>query len=1036
MRSKTLSMYKQLLLAATILLACQSAFAQSAPTIRTYKKAFPTYPFSDPDPVPKVGRIYPYFRYDGYAAKPVQKEWLVVELSNDYITALILPEIGGKVWAAIERKSGKSYVYYNHVVKFRDIAMRGPWTSGGIEPNYGIIGHTPNCATPVDYTTLTKADGSVSCVVGVLDLLTRTSWRLDINLPRDKAYITTSSFWHNSTPLEQPYYTWMNTGLPANGNLEFIYPGNRYIGHAGEFAAWPVNEANGKQINWYEQNDFGTYKSYHVFGKYTDFFGAYWHEDDFGMVRYGSYGDKPGKKIWIWGLSQQGMIWEKLLSDTDGQYVEVQSGRMFNQAAEQSTFTPFKHMAFAPSATDTWTEYWYPVVGTRGMVAASSYAALNLRSEGGWLKIDLSPVAPLEDTLRIYNGKERVYQQLVERLPLRSFKDSFPFSGNLQTITAVLGNNKLRYEAAPEATTLSRPVESPKEYDWNSVYGLYVQGKEAAHQRDYGQAMRYLEKALAKDAHFLPALTEQAKLLYRNRRYTEALAMARKAISIDAYDTEANYYYGLINQHLGNIADAKDGLEIAALHPSFRSAALLERARMALLEKDGAAAIALATKSLESNVHNMGSLHLLAIANRMQGNLRAAQQATDQMLNKDPLHHAARFEQYLLQPNSQNKHAFTSRITSELPQETYLELAITYHRAGLNGEATTLLQWAPQNAEVEYWQAWLQQRPLDTARLDPHLVFPFRTETAAVLEHLAQSTTHWLPQYHLALASWHLHDTLKARSLMAALGNTPAYAPFYAARAELNKNDPQLYEADLRHAAIMDPAQWRYGHSLAAFYLNQGDAAKAFAVSSRYYRRFPANYILGMQVVKALMHQDRYAEAASLLDKIEILPYEGATDGRQLYRETHLMLAADALTANNTRKALAHIGKSRQWPERLGAGKPYDADIDSRLEDWMAYTAYQAMGNRVAATRMLEAIAAHTHRSSQPTVANLLTAWALRQQGKPHDADAYLAAATKEDPAGEMAQWIQQMYRNTEQPMPLRRTDDNYRVLMRLLRVK
>ena len=108
--------------------------------------------------------------------------------------------------------------------------MRGPWTSGGVEGNYGIIGHTPNCATPVDYTTIKREDGSVSCVIGVLDLLTRTSWKLDINLPKDKAYFTTNSFWFNSTEFEQPYYTWMNTGIKAAGNLQFIYPGKNYLG--------------------------------------------------------------------------------------------------------------------------------------------------------------------------------------------------------------------------------------------------------------------------------------------------------------------------------------------------------------------------------------------------------------------------------------------------------------------------------------------------------------------------------------------------------------------------------------------------------------------------------------------------------------------------------------------------------------------------------------------------------------------------------------------------------------------------------------
>ncbi len=98
-----------------------------------------------------------------------------------------------------------------------------------------------------------------------------------------------------------------------------------------------------------------------MFGKASDFFGAYWHDRDFGMARYSTRDDKAGKKIWIWGLSQQGMIWERLLTDDDGQYVEVQSGRLFNQAAPESSRTPFKNRGFAPGATDSWTEYWMPV---------------------------------------------------------------------------------------------------------------------------------------------------------------------------------------------------------------------------------------------------------------------------------------------------------------------------------------------------------------------------------------------------------------------------------------------------------------------------------------------------------------------------------------------------------------------------------------------------------------------------------------------------------------------------------------------------
>ena len=178
--------------------------------------------------------------------------------------------------------------------------------------------------------------------IGVLDLLTSSNWTIEINLPKDKAYFTTKSFWYNNTNLEEPYYQWMNTGLKAKGNLEFIYPGNHYLGHEGEYSDWPINKQTiEKRISFYENNNFGGYKSYHVFGKYTDFFGAYWHDDDFGMARYSPHDEKAGKKIWIWGLSQQGMIWEKLLTDTDGQYVEIQSGRLFNQSCRKQYFYSF-----------------------------------------------------------------------------------------------------------------------------------------------------------------------------------------------------------------------------------------------------------------------------------------------------------------------------------------------------------------------------------------------------------------------------------------------------------------------------------------------------------------------------------------------------------------------------------------------------------------------------------------------------------------------------------------------------------------------
>ena len=87
------------------------AMAQNNATIKEFEKEFKTYPFSDPDPVANPGLIYPYFRFDGFTNKPVQQKWKVVELENDFIKLWVMPQIGGKIWTAVDKKKiGRAHV--------------------------------------------------------------------------------------------------------------------------------------------------------------------------------------------------------------------------------------------------------------------------------------------------------------------------------------------------------------------------------------------------------------------------------------------------------------------------------------------------------------------------------------------------------------------------------------------------------------------------------------------------------------------------------------------------------------------------------------------------------------------------------------------------------------------------------------------------------------------------------------------------------------------------------------------------------------
>ncbi|HBE00786.1 MAG TPA: hypothetical protein DC060_21665, partial [Gemmatimonadetes bacterium] len=252
----------------------QNAAAQARISEQT--RTLETYPFSDPNPIPilvKDTRLYPYHSIDGYAQNSEPQDWRVVVLENEYIEVFVLPDVGGKVWGAIVKETGHEFIYRNEVMKFRNISLRGPWTSGGIEFNFGVIGHTPATATPVDYTTRENEDGSVSVIVGAMDLPSRTHWRVEVRLPADKAYFETKALWYNPTPLAQPYYNWMTAAAFAQEDLVMSIPGDSYLKHSGEVLTWPVDSL-GRDLAPYDNNRFEGNKSYHVVGEFNDFFGG------------------------------------------------------------------------------------------------------------------------------------------------------------------------------------------------------------------------------------------------------------------------------------------------------------------------------------------------------------------------------------------------------------------------------------------------------------------------------------------------------------------------------------------------------------------------------------------------------------------------------------------------------------------------------------------------------------------------------------------------------------------------------------------
>ncbi len=933
-------------------------------TVTQTNKTIRTYPFSDPNPLPsmainqKVSPFYPYFVFDGFSDKGVNKDWKVVTLENKYISVTVLPEVGGKVWGATEKSTGREFVYQNHVMKFRAIGIRGPWTSGGIEHNFGLdLGHAPWTASPVDYIVKENSDGSVSCIVGGLDLASRTQWRVKITVPRDKAYFETKSMWYNPTPLHDAYLSWENAGFKATDDLQFCFPGTYYIGHDGLVNPWPISK-EGRNLSFYNQNNFGPSKSYHVSGLYTYWFGGYWHNADFGFGHWAPYTDAPGKKIWIWSLAREGAIWENLLTDSDGQYVEAQSGVKFNQASLESGFnSPFTQLSMRPHYMETKTEYWFPVVKTKGMVNASQSGSLNVVILKDSLKISVSPITTISDTLIVSLNGKPIYKDFLQLEPLQPYQKSiFLEDGARRDIQVVIGKNLLAYNSGNKLNNTDRPTLSSITQDSSSAEHLFSMAEQFTAMRDYSQAKAYYLACLQKAPDHSKALSKVAELYYRGGANSEGLKYARKVLMNDTYDAAANFISGVIYRSEEKFIQAEESFSVATRTMEYRSGSYLQIAGIRLRNSDFENAIAYANKALDYNRYNVSAYELLASGYRKQKNYQLAAAIINDLLEIDPLNHYARFEHYLLNPTPANLENFKSQIRNELPYESYLELAIEYVNQGLDEEAIKLLEQSPPYPTVFYWLAYLTRYSSpgrsshylkQAEAISPFLVFPYRLETIPILTWAHKQVPSWKTDYYLGLIYWHIHQTDKAKELFGRCGNTPDYAPFYISRGILFQDDQEKKkdaENDFIRAQKLDPKEWRCWLYQSKFYENNGNFKKQLEITKQMYPLFMDNPVVGISHAKALLNTENYLECLKVLANVNILPQEGAQEGHDIYELANLSVAVELLERKKFKEALKYVGDSKNWPETLGAGKPYEPDI--RFQDFISAFCYARIGNK------------------------------------------------------------------------------------------
>jgi len=973
--------------------------AQQAPArVSVERRTLTTYPFSEPNPVPILAsdpRLYPYHRFEGYAHDGQPRDWTVVHLENEWIELWVLPEVGGKVWGARVKESGHEFVYRNEVMKFRNIALRGPWTSGGIEFNFGVIGHTPATATPVDYLTRENDDGSVSVFVGATDLPSRTRWRVEVRLPADRAYFETRAYWHNPTPVEQPYYNWMTGAAFARDDLVLSVPGDAYLEHPGGRRAWPVDD-EGRRLPVYDQNRFGGNKSYHVVGVLDDFFGGYYRDGGYGFGHWSRYEEMPGQKIWLWALSRQGGIWEDLLTDTDGQYVEFQAGRLLVQYSATGEVNPISEVGFDPGATDRWTETWFPVEGLGGLTHASREGAMFVEREGSELQVSAHAFSDTEDEIRVAVDGEELEPERIRFTVLQPETRTFsvPEGASVRVRLPELG---LEWDSDPAGRALSRPFETDPEAmrAVPEVERTIMAASELVQARRLTEARALYEEALEHEPWNREALLGMADLEYRRGRYEEGLIHADRALQLDAYDARANFVAGNLYSSLGWAVDARESFGWAARSMEFRSIAYVQLAELAMGEDDLHEASRYARLALDYDRHSVAALRVLAAAARHASQEERASEAYAEIVRIDPLDLFVAADRFLADPSTATLRDLEGRLHGEYPEQEILELAITYARWGQRADAVRLLEASAAWSGHALVRAWLASLTGDDRYLsepaEVDFVFPYRAESIPVLREAARrSGGHWSWAYLLALDLWARDRVEEAATLLVELRNDPEFAPAYVARASIASVAAEGVaaqidgEADLRRAIELDPTRRILRVPLIQYLQDEGRWEDALEASRRARRDFPDSFDLDLLHVAALVETMRFAPAIEILDAVHVLPSEHAGAAHVLFAQAHTLAGLEALARGDGQAADEHFRTAMTWPERLGQGRPYEPE--ERLQRYLRGVALDRAGRRDEARSEYEAVVAATSREvfegGPAERADLLAAAALEALGR------------------------------------------------------
>jgi tetratricopeptide (TPR) repeat protein len=972
------------LIAGLILLALPHlALSQSPVTIREADENIPTYLAGPPDPNPMFffgkesqgaeGRIYPYPLYDNLTNIKGNKTYHVVYLENEFVKISILPEIGGRLFSALDKTNNYDFIYKHNEIKPALIGLIGAWISGGIEWN---IPHHHRASTfiPVQWSREDSPDGSKTIWVGELEVRQRMRWAVGYTLHPGSSILECKLRIINRTPVENTMLCFANVAVGPNDNYQVIFPPSTQYstGHSKRsFQPWPVT-GNGIDVSWYKNNRNSA--SWFCVNDEDDFVAGYDHGLNAGILSVNDHHIVAGKKFFTWGV---GSMWDKILADDGRPYLEIMVGAYSDNQPDYSWLQPFEERSFEMN--------FYPFRGIDGVKNANLDAAVNLDVKDGKAIFGFCTTKTYpEATVTLKNGNNVLLEEKISINPGKPYAKQVAVPAgmdehNLRASITSGGRELVAYSPVlivpvprPEGTTTpGAPI------DYKNDEELFLAGQRIDQFHDPTlDADPYWLEVLRRDSGNVAANTGMGLLSLRNAKYAAAEKYFDRAIArltaqyTTPKDAEPYYYLGLALKRQERFDEAFTAFYKATWKQEWKSPGYFSVAQIAAMRGDFVSALDFVDRSLDANALNLRAYVLKsAILRHLDRTDEAARLIALAREKCDPLDVGLMAEQWLSTKDVSIAQTLFSTMNTH-PQ-TGQETAAEYFNCGLWGDGITVLQQsitaaankAAVSPMIYYYLGYFEEKLGDAAKAadyrkqailqSPEYVFPFQDENIPVLRsaiaanpndartcyYLGDLLYDWQPEVSTTL--WEKSSTLDPnfsitwRNLAIAYQHSQidnsqakAIASLEKAVASPNPYPSNFSELDKLYEITYTPVQKR----LAVLEKNQNLVIKN-------------DEALG-SLINLKTFSGKADEAIKMLQVRTFSIWEGDTpfNSGQAWLDANLVLGLKQLNAKNYKDAITYFGAALKPPENLRAEQRFD-QRNAIISYWTG-CAYAGLGDK------------------------------------------------------------------------------------------